>query len=49
LVRFEAGPVAVCFLGEGAAPGEAVHVRLGADGLLLAVDGDRDALVDGGA
>ena len=34
LVRFDAGPVAVCFLGEDAAPGDAVRVRFGADGLL---------------
>ena len=37
LVRFDAGPVAVCFLGEGAVPGGAVRVRLSADGLFLAV------------
>jgi len=34
LVRFDAGPIAVCFLGEGATPGDAVWVRFGADGLL---------------
>jgi uncharacterized OB-fold protein len=36
LVQFEAGPVAVCFLGDDAATGDAVRVCLGADGLLEA-------------
>ncbi len=36
LVRFDAGPVAVCFLVD-AAPGDAVQVTLGADGLLEAI------------
>ncbi len=36
LVQFEAGPVAVCFLSESAAPGDAVRVRLDPDGLLNA-------------
>jgi hypothetical protein len=35
LVRFDAGPVAVCFLAD-AAPGDAVLVSAGADGLLQA-------------
>jgi uncharacterized OB-fold protein len=35
LVRFECGPVAVCFLGD-AAPGDAVRVAIGVDGLLVA-------------
>ncbi len=34
LVQFDAGPVAVCFLAETAAPGDSVHVRIGADDLL---------------
>jgi uncharacterized OB-fold protein len=37
LVRFDAGPVAVCFLAETAAPGDVVHVRLGEDDLLEAM------------
>lgn len=36
LVRFEAGPVAVCFLAETAAVGELVRVRMGANDLLEA-------------
>ncbi len=36
LVRFDAGPIAVCFLAESAAPGGAVRVRLGAGDLLEA-------------
>jgi uncharacterized OB-fold protein len=36
LVRFEAGPVAVCFLREDAAPGDAVRVRFSSNGLLKA-------------
>ncbi len=36
LVRFDAGPVAVCFLSD-AGPGDAVQVTVGADGLLMAV------------
>jgi uncharacterized OB-fold protein len=36
LVRFDAGPVAVCFLAATADPGDAVEVRTGADGLLHA-------------
>ena len=36
LVRFDAGPVAVCFLGDDTATGDAVWVRFGADGLLEA-------------
>jgi uncharacterized OB-fold protein len=36
LVRFDAGPVAVCFLTDTAAPGDVVRVRMGADGLLEA-------------
>jgi len=36
LVQFDAGPVAVCFLAETAAPGDAVQVRIGADDLLEA-------------
>lgn len=36
LVRFDAGPVAVCFLAPGAQPGDGVLVRLGADDLLEA-------------
>jgi uncharacterized OB-fold protein len=36
LVRFDAGPVAICFLAEATAPGTAVQVRLGAHGLLEA-------------
>jgi uncharacterized OB-fold protein len=36
LVRFETGPVAVCFLAETAAPGDAVLVRTGEDDLLEA-------------
>jgi uncharacterized OB-fold protein len=35
LVRFDAGPVAVCFLAD-AAPGDAVQVTVGANGLLEA-------------
>ncbi|HVC62362.1 MAG TPA: zinc ribbon domain-containing protein [Acetobacteraceae bacterium] len=36
LVQFDAGPVAVCFLAETAAQGDAVQVRIGADDLLEA-------------
>jgi hypothetical protein len=36
LVQFDAGPVAVCFLAETAATGDAVQVRTRADGLLEA-------------
>ena len=36
LVRLDAGPVAVCFLAEPAAPGDVVQVRIGADDLLEA-------------
>ncbi len=36
LVQFDAGPVAVCFLAETAAPGDSVQVRIGADDLLEA-------------
>ena len=36
LVRFDAGPVAVCFLGDDTAPGDAIRVRFGAHGLLEA-------------
>lgn len=36
LVQFDAGPVAVCFLAETAAPGVQVQVRIGTDGLLEA-------------
>lgn len=36
LVRLEAGPVAVCFLSDTAAPGDDVQVRLNADALLEA-------------
>jgi uncharacterized OB-fold protein len=36
LVRFDAGPVAVCFLIGTAAPGDAVQVRVGTDDLLEA-------------
>ena len=36
LVRFDTGPVAVCFLAETAAPGDAVLVRMGEDDLLEA-------------
>ena len=42
LVRFDAGPVAVCFLGEDATPGDAVRVRFGAGGLLEAFQSDRN-------
>ncbi len=37
LVQFDAGPVAVCFVAEAAAPGDAVQVRIGADDLLETV------------
>jgi uncharacterized OB-fold protein len=36
LVRFDAGPVAVCFLAKTAAPGDAVQVRTGKNDLLEA-------------
>jgi uncharacterized OB-fold protein len=36
LVKFDAGPVAVCFLSKTAAPGDTVQIRIGADGLLEA-------------
>jgi uncharacterized OB-fold protein len=36
LVRFDAGPVAVCFLAPAARPGDAVRVRVGGDDLLEA-------------
>ena len=36
LVRFDAGPIAVCFLAPTAQPGDAVQVRAGADKLLQA-------------
>ena len=36
LIRFEAGPVAVCFLSTGVRPGDAVQVRQNADNLLEA-------------
>jgi uncharacterized OB-fold protein len=36
LVQFDAGPVAVCFLTEAVAPGNAVQVRSGPDDLLEA-------------
>lgn len=36
LVKFDAGPVAVCFLAETVAPGDTVQVRIGADDLLEA-------------
>jgi uncharacterized OB-fold protein len=36
LVRFETGPVAVCFLAETAAPGDAVLVRMSEGDLLEA-------------
>jgi hypothetical protein len=36
LVKFDAGPVAVCFLSATAALGDTVHVRIGADDLLEA-------------
>jgi uncharacterized OB-fold protein len=36
LVKFDAGPVAVCFLSETAAPDDTVQVRLGPDDLLVA-------------
>jgi hypothetical protein len=36
LVKFDAGPVAVCFLSESAAPGDTVQVRVGPDDLLEA-------------
>jgi uncharacterized OB-fold protein len=36
LVQFDAGPVAVCFLAQTAAPGDSVQVRIGADDLLEA-------------
>ncbi len=36
LVKFDAGPVAVCFLSESAAPGDTVQVRIGPDDLLEA-------------
>jgi hypothetical protein len=35
-VKFDAGPVAVCFLAETVAPGDTVQVRIGADDLLEA-------------
>ncbi len=34
LVRFECGPVAVCFLAETAVAGDRILVRMGTDGLL---------------
>ena len=36
LVKFDAGPMAVCFLSETVVPGDAVQVRIGADDLLEA-------------
>jgi len=36
LVQFDAGPVAVCFLAETAAPGDSVQVRIGMGDLLEA-------------
>ncbi len=36
LVQFDAGPVAVCYLAEAAAPGDAVQLRIGANDLLEA-------------
>jgi uncharacterized OB-fold protein len=36
LVQLDAGPVAVCFLADTAAPGDGVQVRIGADDLLEA-------------
>jgi uncharacterized OB-fold protein len=36
LVKFDAGPVAVCFLLGSAAPGDAVQVRVGPEDLLVA-------------
>jgi uncharacterized OB-fold protein len=36
LVRFDSGPVAVCFLGEAAMPEDVVRVRMGGDDLLEA-------------
>lgn len=36
LVQFDAGPVAVCFLADTAAPGDSVRVRAGTDSLLEA-------------
>jgi uncharacterized OB-fold protein len=43
LVRFDTGPVAVCFLPAGASAGETVQVRLNADALLEAQDPARAA------
>jgi uncharacterized OB-fold protein len=36
LVKFDAGPLAVCFLSETAMPGDTVRVRIGPDDLLQA-------------
>jgi uncharacterized OB-fold protein len=36
LVKFDAGPVAVCFLPGTAMPGDAVRIQIGADDLLEA-------------
>lgn len=36
LVRFEAGPIALCFLAASAQPGDTVQVRTGVDNLLEA-------------
>jgi uncharacterized OB-fold protein len=36
LVRFDAGPVAVCFLADAAVPGDLVRVRMGDNDLLRA-------------
>jgi uncharacterized OB-fold protein len=36
LVKFDTGPVAVCFLSETVAPGDTVRVRIGPDDLLEA-------------
>lgn len=36
LVRFDAGPIAVCLLAETVAPGDDVQVRIGEDDLLEA-------------
>jgi uncharacterized OB-fold protein len=36
LVKFDAGPVAVCFIAGAAVGGDRVRVRVGADGLLEA-------------
>jgi uncharacterized OB-fold protein len=45
LVRFDAGPVAMCFLAETMAPGQAVGVHTAADGLLHAAPLNRHSRV----